>query len=99
MKRQVTAMVFGMGIAGGLFGCVTLPVMLFTVRAYDSPQEVWALYLCVGTTFPACVLALRRRFAAGLWLTSLGCFWMYAVIAQRSFKIHIRTLEVGTSKT
>jgi hypothetical protein len=89
-KRAVSFAVFGLGILAGLFGCTQYPAAMFVVGVNDSAQEVWALTFALATPFFACILALWQRVIAGIWLIFAGCFWVYGMIAQRTYMIQVR---------
>ena len=89
-KRAISFAVFGIGIVGGLWGCLVYAGGLFTVGYNDCLQEILAITFAFATPFPACVLALWKRSIAGFWLIFAGCFFPYGVIAERTYMIQVR---------
>lgn len=93
VKKFVSFVVFGLGMLGGLWGWLAYAGAMFTVGVNDSIQEVLALTFAFATTLPACVVALWRRLAAGVWLTFAGCYLPYAAVAQRNYMIQVRHFQ------
>jgi len=89
VKRVLTLVVFSLGFASGIWGCLGIPAFSFTIGANDSPQAVWACFLAFGTTLPASVLAFWQRRIAGLWFIAVGIFFMYGMLAQRAYMIDV----------
>jgi hypothetical protein len=90
MKRAVSAGVFGLGVLGGLWGCLAYARAMFVVGDNDSPQEVLALTLALATPLPACIAALWKRLMPGIWLIFAGCFFTYGMLAERAYMIDVR---------
>ena len=90
MKKVVSASVFGLGILGGLFGCLIYAGGMFTAGVNDSTQEILALTFAFATPFPACAVALWKRLVPGIWLIFAGCFFSYGMLAQRTYMINVR---------
>lgn len=90
VKRAISFTVFGFGILGGLWGCVASAGGVFTIGGNDSYQEILAIIFACITPFPVCILALWKRFIAGLWLIFAGCYFTYGVVAQRAYMIQER---------
>jgi hypothetical protein len=90
IKRSISFTVFGLGILGGLVGCVGYAGASFFIGANDSSQEIWALTFAYGTPLLACILALWRRLIAGSWLIFSGCFFVYGMVYQRTYMIQVR---------
>lgn len=89
-KRAISFAIFGLGILGGLWGCLAYAGAMFVVGTNDSPQEVWALTFAFATPLPACVLALWNRLVAGIWLIFAGCYFVYGMLVQRTYMIQVR---------
>jgi hypothetical protein len=87
MKRAIGFAVFGLGILGGLWGCVASAGGVFTIGLNDSYQEILAITIGLMTPLPVCILALWKRLFAGLWLIFAGCFFTYGMVAQRTYMI------------
>jgi len=90
LKRAISFAVFGLGILGGLWGCIASAGEVFTIGLNDSYQEILAITFGLMTPFPACILALWKRFAAGLWLVFAGCYFTYGMLAERTYMIQQR---------
>lgn len=90
IKRSISFAVFGLGIFGGLYGCVGCAGASFFIGVNDSSQEIWAITFAYGTPFLACILALWRRLIAGSWLIFSGCFFVYGMVFQRTYMIQVR---------
>lgn len=91
--RRIRLAVLGLGILGGLWGCLAYLSAMFTVGVNDSPAEVWAITFALATPLPACLIALWKRFVPGLWLLFAGGFLPYGVLAQRHYMIHVRHFD------
>jgi 6-phosphogluconate dehydrogenase (decarboxylating) len=87
VKRAISFTVFGFGILGGLWGCVASAGGVFTIGGNDSYQEILAIIFACITPFPVCILALWKRFIAGLWLIFAGCYFTYGMMAERAYMI------------
>jgi hypothetical protein len=90
MKRAISFSVFGFGILGGLWGCLSSTRGVFTIGNNDCLQEILAITFAFITPFPACILALWKRLIAGLWLIFAGCFFPYGMMAERAYMIQVR---------
>jgi hypothetical protein len=93
LKRGISLAVWGLGILGGLWGCVAYVGAMFVVGGNDSPQEVRALTFALATTFPACILALWQRVIAGAWLVFSGTYYIYGMLIQRAYMIEVRHFD------
>ena len=62
----------------------------FTVGVNDSEPEVWALILMFGAPFPLCLLALWKRFLAGILSICVALFIPFAMEYQRWYMITVR---------
>jgi hypothetical protein len=89
-KQGISLAIFGLGIAGGLYGCVAAPRAIFVIGVNDSNLEIWAVILSTTTFLPASVLALWKRFFAGIWLIYLGLLWTCAMFAQKHYVETVR---------
>jgi hypothetical protein len=89
-RRAIGFAVFGLGILGGLMGWLMYPGWMFVVGANDSPPEIWAATFVLTTPLFACMVALWKRFIAGVWLVLVGGYFLYAVVVQRNFMIETR---------
>lgn len=89
-KRAISAALFGGGILIGIVGCAIYPLAVFTVGANDSSQEVWGMSLVFLSLFPTCILALRFRLLAGCMMLFVPSFFIYAIMAQRTFMVNAR---------
>lgn len=89
-KRAVSAIVFGLGILGGLWGCVECAGASFTIGANDSTREILAIIFALGTPLPVCIFALWKRLVPGIWLIFAGFFFIYGTLAQRTYMIDVR---------
>jgi hypothetical protein len=90
LKRTISFAVFGLGMLGGLWGCVAYGRAMFVAGVNDSPPEILALTLAFASPLPACVLALWKRIAAGIWLIVSGCYLPVGMLLQRWFMIYVR---------
>lgn len=90
VQKAVSMTLFGLGACAGLAGCAIYPMAVFTVGVNDSWQEVCGISLVFLSLCPMCVLALRFPLFAGCSMLLVPCFNIYAIIAQRSFMIHVR---------
>ena len=81
---------FGLGILGGLWGCVVCVGSSFTIGANDSAPEILAIIFAMGTPLPACVMALWKRWVPGMWLIFAGCFFPYGMLSHRAYMIDVR---------
>ena len=90
VKRAVSFAVFGLGMLGGLWGCVAYASAMFVAGENDSFPEFLALTLAFATPLPACVAALWKRIPAGLWLIAAGCYLPIGMLIQRAFMIYVR---------
>ena len=89
-KRAISAGVFGLGILGGLGGCIASAAGAFTIGANDSTPEILAIIFALVTPLPACIVALWKRLVPGMWLIFAGCFFVYGMLAQREYMIKVR---------
>jgi hypothetical protein len=94
-KRAISFAVFGLGILGGLWGCLAYARSMFVVDVNDSPREIWALTFALATPLPACVLALWQRVIAGFWLIFAGCYFLYGMVVQRAYMIQVGTFQIN----
>jgi len=49
-----------------------------------------ALTFALATPLPAYILAFWQRVIAGVWLIFAGCYFMYGMLVQRAYMIHVR---------
>ena len=89
-KRAISAAVFGLGILGGLWGCVASAASAFTIGANDSTPEILAIIFALATPLPVCIVALWKRLVPGMWLIFAGCFFPYGMLAQRAYMIKVQ---------
>jgi hypothetical protein len=90
LKKTISFAVFGLGIMGRLWGWLAYMGAMFVVGDNDCPEEIWALTFALATPLPACVIALWWRTIAGAWLIFAGLFFLYGMLAQRSYMINVR---------
>jgi hypothetical protein len=90
VKRVVSFAVFGLGMLGGLWGCVAWGSAMFVAGENDSFPEFLALTLAFATPLPACIVALWKRIPAGLWLVASGCYLPVGMLIQHWFMIYVR---------
>jgi hypothetical protein len=90
LKKTVSFAVFGLGIAGGLWGWLAYLGAMFVVGENDCPQEIWAITFALATPLPACIVAIRWRVVAGSWLIFAGLFFPYGMLVERSYMINVR---------
>ncbi len=89
-KRIISFTVFGLGMLGGLWGCARYAHGMFVANDNDSPPGLLAITLAFATPLPACVVALWKRIAAGIWLVFSGCYLPIGMLLDRAFLIHVR---------
>ena len=89
-KRAVSGAVFGLGILGGLWGCVACAGGAFTIGANDSAPEIFAIIFALATPLPMCIVALWKRLVPGVWLIFAGFFFIPGMLAQRTYMIGVR---------
>jgi hypothetical protein len=89
-KRAISLAVWGLGILGGLWGCLAYVGTMFVVGENDSAQEVRALTFALATPLPACILALWKRTIAGGWLMFAGVYYTYGMLVERNYMIEVR---------
>lgn len=94
-KRSLSILVFSLAGLCGLWGCLALPMAIFTIGANDSAPETWALLL-PATLLPTCVLALWWRSQAAVWLLVLGVLWIYGMTWQRHYMETVRHFPQGS---
>ena len=90
VKRAVSFAVFGLGMLGGLWGCVAYASAMFVAGENDSFPEILALTLAFATPLPACIVALWKRIPSGLWLIAAGCYLPVRMLIQRWFMTYVR---------
>jgi hypothetical protein len=90
VKRAVSFAVFGLGMLGGLWGCVAYASAMFVAGDNDSFPEFLALTLAFATPLPACIVALWKRIPAGLWLITAGCYLPVGMLIQHWFMVYVR---------
>ena len=89
-KRAISAAVFGLGILGGLWGCVACAGSAFTIGTNDCTPEILAITFALATPLPACTVALWKRLVPGIWLIFAGCFFPYGMLAERAYMIEVQ---------
>ena len=101
LKRRISLAVWGFGILCGLWGCLAYTGAMFVVGINDSPQEIRAMTFALATPLPACILALWKRVIAGVWLVFSGVYYVYGLLAQRTYMIEVRHFsnQLSVSKT
>jgi hypothetical protein len=89
-KRVVSFGVFGLGMLGGLWSCSRYAHAMFVANDNDSAPGLLAITLAFATPLPACVVALWKRIAAGVWLIVSGCYLPIGMLLQRAFMLYVR---------
>ena len=89
-QRDLSVLVFSVGICLGVLGCLAAPKAIFTLGINDCTSEWIAAFLCPTTFMPTCILALWRRRIAGVWFLVLTAIWIYAMIAERHYMTTVR---------
>ena len=84
VKRVISFAVFGLGMLGGLWSCSRYAHAMFVANDNDSPPGLLAITLAFATPLPACVVALWKRLAAGVWLIVSGCYLPIGIENMRS---------------
>ena len=93
LKRAISLAVFGLGMLGGLWGCVASAGGIFTLGNNDTYQEILAITLAFLTPFPVCIMALWKRLIAGIWLIFAGCYFTYGMMVERAYMINTLHLQ------
>ena len=57
----------------------------FRVEGRDKSYK-----FALATPLPACIVALWKRFVPGIWLIFAGCFFVYGILAHRTYMIEVR---------
>jgi len=89
-KRVVSFGVFGLGMLGGLWSCSRYAHAMFVANDNDSAPGLLAITLAFATPLPACVVALWKRIAAGVWLIVAGCYLPVGMLLQPAFMVYVR---------
>ena len=71
LKRIVSALVFGAGLAFSLVGCAMAAGASFTIGANDTAGEVAAIVICFPGLFLVSVLAFWKRRIAGIGMLAI----------------------------
>jgi hypothetical protein len=89
-KRAVSASVFGLGVLGGLYGCLIYAGGMFTAGVNDCRAEILAITFAFATPMPVCLIALWKRLIPGIWLIFAGCYFPYGMLAERTYMLNER---------
>jgi hypothetical protein len=63
---------------------------MFVANDNDSAPGLLAITLAFATPLPACVVALWKRIAAGVWLIVAGCYLPVGMLLQPAFMVYVR---------
>jgi hypothetical protein len=88
-KRTLSLTVFSLLALCGLYGCVRLPVAVFTIGDNDSLPEIWA-FLLPATLLPTAIAAFWGRKYASIWLIILGAIWIFGEAWQSHYMARVK---------
>jgi len=89
-KRVISFACFGAGVFLGLLGCLRAPAAIFVIGDNDSKAEIWTWGFYLATFVPTCLLALRRRKIASIWLLCLAIILTWGLFAERHYLEAVR---------
>jgi hypothetical protein len=89
IQRTISFGVFGFGIFGGLWGCLSGAGAFFVIGRNDTLPEILAITFALATPLPTCILALWKRAWAGAWLIFAGSFFPYGMFSERSRMVYL----------
>lgn len=97
LKRHISMAIFGFGVCTGLYGCVRVAGGIFTIGINDCAAEILAILLCPTAFMLACIVALRERTRAGIWLVVLSVVWLYGMLDERHYMVYVRGFPPRTA--
>ena len=89
MKRIFSAVLFSLGFCWSIPGCLSVPMTIFCMGAFDSPQEAHAVEIFFPLFFITAVLAFWKRMIAGAIQLVLPAVLIHGMLAQRGFLLHL----------